>query len=82
MNEMNGNGRDSVDSRVEQLFHEGGIALGRVLDERQSNAVQLAVQMFAYLIACLHGDALSHHDVIQLLKVYARGIRDAKVKSV
>ena len=80
MNEMNGNGRDSIDQRVEQLFHEGGIALGRVLDERQSNAVQLAIQMFAYLIACLHGDALSHNDVIQLLKVYSRGINHAKNK--
>jgi len=78
MNEMNGDGRDSVDHRVEQLFSEAGIALGRVLDERQSNAVQLAVQVFAYLIACLHGDALRHCDVIQLLKTYARGISHAK----
>jgi len=80
MNEMNGNGRDSVDQRVEQLFSEAGTALGRVLDERQSNAVQLAVQVFAYLIACLHGDALSHHDIIQLLKTYSRGINHAKAR--
>jgi hypothetical protein len=82
MNEMNGNERDSIDQRVEQLFHEGGIALGRVLDERQSNAVQLAIQLFAYMVACLHGDALSHADVIHLLKTYTKGINHAKGKSL
>lgn len=82
MNEMNGDLRDSVDSRVEQLFTEGATALGRVLDERQSNAVQLSIQLFAYLVACLDAEAMTHSDIIRLLKVYARGIRDAKVKSV
>lgn len=82
MNEMNGNGRDSVDSCVEQLFAEGATALGRVLDERQINAVQLSIQLFAYLIACLDVEAMTHSDIIRLLKTYARGIRDAKVKSV
>jgi hypothetical protein len=78
MSGTNGNGRDGMDPRVEQLFTEGGTALGRVLDERQSAAVQLSIQMFAYLIACLHGDALSHADVIHLLKMYARGVSHAK----
>jgi hypothetical protein len=82
MNEMNGNERDSIDQRVEQLFAEGATALGRVLDERQSNAVQLSIQLFAYLIACLDVEDMTHSDIIRLLKVYARGIRDAKVKSV
>lgn len=73
--EMNGNGRDSIDSRVQQLFSEAGVALGRVLDERQINAVCLSLQLFAYLIACLQGDVLGHNDIIQLLRVYSRGIK-------
>lgn len=78
MNGTNGSERDSIDPRVEQLFSEGAAALGRVLDERQSAAVQLSVQLFAYLIACLHGDVMSHADIIRLLKIYAREVRHAK----
>ena len=79
-NEASSNERDSIDIRVEQLFSEGAVALGRVLDERQIDAVQLSIQMFAYLVACLHGDAMTHADVIHLLKVYARGISSARAK--
>jgi len=79
-NEASNNERDSIDIRVEQLFSEGAVALGRVLDERQIDAVQLSIQMFAYLVACLHGDAMTHADVIHLLKVYARGISSARAK--
>jgi len=74
----NGNERYGVDSRAEQLMNEAGIGLGRVLSDRQRDVATLTVQLFAYLIATLPGDALSHNDVIHLLKWYARGVRNAE----
>jgi hypothetical protein len=76
--ETTGNGRDGVDHQVEQLFCEASTALGRVLDERQIHAVQLSIQLFAYLVACLDFDAVTPGDVIRMLKVYSRGIGNAK----
>jgi len=73
-----GNERYTPDSRVEQLMNEAGTGIGRVLSERQRHAASLTVQVFAYLIAALPGDELTHNDVIQLLRWYSRGISNAK----
>jgi len=78
VNATEGNGRYSVDSRGEQLMGEAGTGLGRVLDDRQRDAVTLALQVFAYLIATLPGEELGHNDVIQLLRCYVRGVNNAK----
>jgi hypothetical protein len=77
----NGNGRYSLDSRAEQLMLEAGTGIGRVLNDRQRHAASLTVQVFAYLIAALPGDELTHNDVIQLLRWYSRGISNAKSES-
>jgi len=74
----NGNGRYSVDSRGEQLMLEAGTGLGRVLSGRQRDVATLTLQVFAYLVAALPGDTLSHNDVIQLLRCYVRGVRNAE----
>jgi hypothetical protein len=78
MSGTNGNGRDGVDSRAEQLFFEAGTGLGRVLNERQRHAATFTVQLVAYLVATLPGEALGHNDVIQLLRCYVRGINHAE----
>jgi len=77
----NGNGRYGLDSRAEQLMMEAGTGLGRVLNERQCHVATLTVQVFAYLVAALPGDALAHDAVIHLLRCYVRGINNAKGES-
>jgi len=78
MSGTNGDGRYGVDSRAEQLMSEAGTGLGRVLNDRQRRAATLALQMFAYLVACLPGEELGHDAVIHLLRCFVRGINNAE----
>jgi hypothetical protein len=74
----NGNGRDSGDQWVEGLLTGAGVSIGRVLDDRQRHAVNLAVEVFAYLLAAMPAEKAPLTDIIRCLKWYARGINDAK----
>jgi hypothetical protein len=78
MKGTNGNGRYSGDSGYQQLMSEAGMGLGRVLSERQRYAVTLSLQIFAYLMTTIESDQVSVSDVIGLLKLYNRGINNAK----
>jgi len=49
--QTNGNGRDGGDQWVEALLSGAGASIGRVLDERQVHAANLAIEVFAYLLA-------------------------------
>jgi len=77
----NGNERDSMDRRFEQLMLEAGTGIGRVLNDRQRYAATLVLQVFAYLVTTLPCDELSRSDVIHLLRCYVRGINNAKSES-
>ena len=72
------NGRDRSDTWVEGLLVGAGASVGRVLDDRQVHAANLAVEVFAYLLAALPSDRVDVRDVIRMLKYYSRGINDAK----
>ena len=52
--------------------------MGRVLDDRQVHAVNLAIEVFAYLLAALPSGQVDVRDVIRMLKFYSRGVNDAK----
>jgi len=73
----NSNGRDG-NAWVEGLLTGAGASIGRVLDERQVHAANLAIEVFAYLLAALPADRVDVRDVIKMMKFYARGINDAK----
>jgi len=75
------NGRDRSDAWVEGLLMGAGASVGRVLDDRQVHAANLAVEVFAYLLAALPSDRVDVRDVIRMLKYYSRGINDAKSQS-
>jgi len=72
------NGRDGGNAWVEGLLTGAGASIGRVLDERQVHAANLAIEVFAYLLAALPADRVDVRDVIKMMKFYARGINDAK----
>ena len=74
----NSNGRDGGNAWVEGLLTGAGAGIGRVLDERQVHAANLAIEVFAYLLAALPADRVDVRDVIKMMKFYARGINDAK----
>jgi hypothetical protein len=74
----NGNGRDRSDQWVESLLTNAGASVGRVLDDRQVHAANLAIEVFAYLLAALPSDQVDVRDVIRMLKYYSRGVNDAK----
>jgi hypothetical protein len=74
----NGNGRDDGDRWVEGLLTGAGASVGRVLDDRQVHAANLAIEVFAYLLAALPADRVEVRDVIKMMKYYSRGINDAK----
>jgi hypothetical protein len=71
-------GRDGGNAWVEGLLTGAGASIGRVLDERQVHAANLAIEVFAYLLAALPADRVDVRDVIKMMKFYARGINDAK----
>jgi hypothetical protein len=75
------NGRDRSDAWIEGLLTGAGASIGRVLDDRQVHAANLAVEVFAYLLAALPADRVDVRDVIRMLKYYSRGINDAKSQS-
>ena len=75
------NGRDGSDRWVEGLLTGAGASIGRVLDDRQMNAVSLALEVFAYLLAALPADRVEVRDVIKLLKYFSRGVNNAKSQS-
>jgi len=77
----NGNGRDRSDQWVEGLLTNAGASVGRVLDDRQVHAANLAIEVFAYLLAALPSDQVDVRDVIRMLKYYTRGVNDAKGQS-
>jgi hypothetical protein len=77
-NQTNGNGRDGSEAWVEGLLTGAGVSIGRVLDERQVHAVNLAIEVFAYLLAALPAQKVEVRDVIQMMKWYARGVNNAK----
>jgi hypothetical protein len=77
----NGNGRDRSDQWVESLLTNAGASVGRVLDDRQVHAANLAIEVFAYLLAALPSDQVDVRDVIRMLKYYTRGVNDAKGQS-
>jgi hypothetical protein len=77
----NGNGRDRSDQWVESLLTNAGASVGRVLDDRQVHAANLAIEVFAYLLAALPSDQVDVRDVIRMLKYYSRGVNDAKGQS-
>ena len=77
-NQTNGNGRDGSEAWVEGLLTGAGVSIGRVLDERQVHAVNLAIEVFAYLLAALPVQKVEVRDVIQMMKWYARGVNNAK----
>jgi len=77
----NGNNRYGVDSRAEQLMLEAGTGIGRVLSDRQRDVATFTVQLIAYLVATLPGDALTHDAVIHLMRCFVRGINNAKSES-
>jgi hypothetical protein len=72
------NGRDGGDHWVEGLLTGAGASIGRVLDDRQVHAANLAIEVFAYLLAALPADKVDVRDVIRMMKYYSRGINDAK----
>ena len=74
----NGNGRDRWDQWVEGLLTNAGASVGRVLDDRQVHAVNLAIEVFAYLLAALPADQVDVRDVIRMLKHYSKGVNSAK----
>jgi hypothetical protein len=74
----NGNGRDRSDQWVESLLTNAGASVGRVLDDRQVHAVNLAIEVFAYLLAALPADQVDVRDVIRMLKHYSKGVNSAK----
>jgi len=74
----NGNGRDGSEAWVEGLLTGAGASIGRVLDERQVHAANLAIEVFAYLLAALPAGQVDVRDVIRMLKFYCKGISDAK----
>jgi len=74
----NGNGRDRSDQWVESLLTNAGASVGRVLDDRQVHAVNLAIEVFAYLLAALPADQVDIRDVIRMLKHYSKGVNNAK----
>jgi hypothetical protein len=49
-----------------------------VLDDRQVHAANLAIEVFAYLLAALPAQKAELTDVIRMLKFYARGLNSAK----
>jgi hypothetical protein len=73
-----GNGRDESDQWAVSLLTNAGASVGRVLDDRQVHAVNLAIEVFAYLLAALPSDQVDVRDVIRMLKFYSRGVNDAK----
>ena len=77
-NGTNSNGRDRLDPRTESLLTNAGASLGRVLDDRQRHAVNLALEVFAYLCASLPQSGLEVADVIRFLKWYTKGVSNAK----
>ena len=77
-NGTNSNGRDGSGAWFEGLLTGAGVSIGRVLDERQVHAVNLAIEVFAYLLAALPAQKVEVRDVIQMMKWYARGIGNAK----
>ena len=77
-NQTNGNGRDGSEAWVEGLLTGAGVSIGRVLDERQVHAVNLAIEVFAYLLAALPAQKVEVRDVIRMMKWYARGVNNAK----
>jgi hypothetical protein len=74
----NSNGRDGSEARVEGLLTGAGASIGRVLDDRQVHAANLAIEVFAYLLAALPAQRAELTDVIRMLKFYARGLSNAK----
>ena len=72
------NGRDRSDQWVESLLTNAGASIGRVLDDRQVHAVNLAIEVFAYLLAALPAGQVDVRDVIRMLKFYSRGVNNAK----
>jgi hypothetical protein len=72
------NGRDGSESWIEGLLTGAGASIGRVLDDRQAHAANLAIEVFAYLLAALPAQKIEVRDVIRMMKFYARGISDAK----
>ena len=72
------NGRDRSDQWVESLLTNAGASVGRVLDDRQVHAVNLAIEVFAYLLAALPADQVDVRDVIRMLKHYSKGVNSAK----
>jgi hypothetical protein len=77
-NGTNGNGRDKGDQWAEGLLTGAGVSIGRVLDDRQRHAVNLAIEVFAYLLAAMPAEQAPLTDIIRCLKWYARGLNDAK----
>jgi len=77
-NQTNSNGRDGLDPWVEGLLTGAGASIGRVLDDRQVHAANLAIEVFAYLLAALPAQKAELTDVIRMLKFYARGLNSAK----
>jgi hypothetical protein len=72
------NGRDGSEGWFEGLLTGAGVSIGRVLDDRQVHAANLAIEVFAYLLAALPAQRIEIRDVIRMMKFYARGINDAK----
>jgi hypothetical protein len=77
----NGNGRDRSDQWVESLLTNAGASVGRVLDDRQLHAANLAIEVFAYLLAALPADQVDVRGVIRMLKHYSKGVNNAKGSS-
>jgi hypothetical protein len=77
----NGNGRDEGDRWVEGLLTGAGASIGRVLDDRQVHAANLAIEVFAYLLAALPAEKVEVRNVIEMMKYYSRGINNAKSES-
>ena len=74
----NSNGRDGENAWLKGLLTGAGASIGRVLDDRQVHAANLAIEVFAYLLAALPAQKAELTDVIRMLKHYARGISNAK----
>jgi hypothetical protein len=72
------NGRDKSDQWLEGLLTGAGASIGRVLDDRQVHAANLAIEVFAYLLAALPSDQVDVRGVIRMLKHYSKGINNAK----
>jgi len=77
-NQTNGNGRVNGDRWTEGLLTGAGASVSLVLDDRQRHAVNLALEVFAYLLAALPSETVLTVDVIRFLKWYSRGINNAK----